>query len=260
MKPISHTPLLHFSLFKIKLKLCNGAQMSSPFLSSQISPPAQNSSKESFSCHSYNMYLRKHMHSVIKESVQWKIVSILATCYPWCYFHVFLWLNPKQKEFIGIYRCFALLSLQKPEVLMLCCRLEWDQWCADDLQSPNLVMFGSPSLFHFLHNNLHNRVWLHRCSGRSFYLCKFKGSCTRKCILVCTEALTEPFLLPQQQCNYLWRKSNVKSAKHPLWTGFLSKAFKQRIFSPVPEIPTHDQEGKLLYNTSNKPCLCFTLS
>lgn len=65
-----HTALLHSSLFKIKLQLCNGAQMSSPFLSPQISLPAQNSSKESFSCQNYNLYLRKHMHSVIKESVQ----------------------------------------------------------------------------------------------------------------------------------------------------------------------------------------------
>lgn len=215
MKPVSHTPLLHFSLFKIKLKLCNGAQMSSPFLSSQISPPAQNSSKESFSCHSYNMYLRKHMHSVIKESVQWKIVSILATCYPWCYFHVFLWLNPKQKEFIGIYRCFALLSLQKPEVLMLCCRLEWDQWCADDLQSPNLVMFGPLLSFTFFTIICTTGSDCTDVQEEAF-ICANSRKCTRKCILVCTEALTEPFLLPQQQCNYLWRKSNVKSAKHPL--------------------------------------------
>lgn len=166
------------------------------------------------------MYSRKHMHSVIKESIQWKIMHILATCYPWCYVDGFLCLNPKQEEFIGIYKYFALLSLQKTEVQMLCCRLEWDQWCANDLQSPNLVMFGSPSLFHFLHNNVHDRVWLHRRLGRSFYLCKFKGFCTSKCILVCTEVLTEPLLLSQQQHNYLWRKSNVKSAKHPMWTWF----------------------------------------
>lgn len=51
---------------------------------------------------------------------------------------------------------------------MLCCRLEWEQQCANDLQSPNLVMFGSPSLFHILHNNVRDRVWLHRRLGGSF--------------------------------------------------------------------------------------------
>lgn len=197
----------------------------------------------------------------IKESVQWKIMYILATCYSWCYFDVFLCLNPKQKEFIGIYRCFALLSLQKAEVQMLRCRLEWDQSWANDLQSPNLVMFGSLSLFHFLHNNVCYRVWLHGHLGRSFYLCKFKGSCTSKYILVCRDVLTEPFLLPQQQHNNLWRKSNVKSTKHPIWTWFSRQSFQiKQFFSPFPHLPTHDQEGKLLSNTSNKACLCFTLS
>lgn len=41
---------------------------------------------------------------------------ILATCYPWCYFDVFLCLNPKLKKFIGTYRFFALLSLQKTDI------------------------------------------------------------------------------------------------------------------------------------------------
>lgn len=68
---VEHRPLLRFSLFKIKLKLPNGAQMSAPFLSPpNQSLPAQNNSKESFSRRSYKMYKEKHMLSVIRASIQ----------------------------------------------------------------------------------------------------------------------------------------------------------------------------------------------
>jgi len=50
-------PLLYFSLLQTKLQLCSGAQMSAQFLCPQNeSLPAQNISKESFSCSSYKMH------------------------------------------------------------------------------------------------------------------------------------------------------------------------------------------------------------
>lgn len=98
-----------------------------------------------------------------------------------------------------------------------------------------LVMFGSPSLFCFSRNNVHDRIWLHRCSGRNFYLCKFKGFFTSECILICARSSYRTIFspsattqLPLASTTEENQVSNLLNIQYVL--GFLGKAFKQSIF------------------------------
>lgn len=152
--------------------------------------------------------------------------------------------NWSKREVHLTYECFALsskpLKNTGPDAMLLI-RLgpRVCKWHANIFAISKswwyLVMCGSPSLFCFSHNNVHDRVWLHRCLGRSFYLCKFKGSFMSESILICARssyrtifsrsATTQLPMANATEENQISNPRNIQTVR-----GFLGKAFKQSIF------------------------------
>lgn len=183
------------------------------------------------------------MHSAIRASIQRKMMYTSATYYPWWYFDVFLCLKLKQK---GSSFDIQVLCSSKPAkntssdaTLMISTGPRVCKWHANIFAVSkswwHLPMFGSPSLFCFSHENVRDSVWLHRCLGRSFYLCEFKGSLTSECTLICARSSYRTIFSPSASTQVPMANATEKNRISILLNiqyilGFLCKTFRQSIF------------------------------